>query len=304
MKLTKVHFLAGGGVILAGVAGLFLLRGGDEKKAAVEDGKSPHSDAARAKLEAMKNQPMQAPVLEGKSVTSALRSFDKEIIEYLHSGQSPDKDTNDVLPRNAARVNAVVYTAEGDKPRIVRIFVDVDRDGRSDEMWRFDEQGNLMRRAMRPDAKMRNYRDLYYLEGDSWAFKGGEGTTVNLPEPTPEERAAATAARELRPIDKKIIELAKTAGPGPVTFQQPDGKTANIVFLPHRGGPNAKGISGAQVDLDGDGKFEETWSIGASGIRRSVGEVDVNPQDPQGKTRRGGHSGDKYALTGDQWKKI
>jgi hypothetical protein len=297
MQLSRVHrfvwVAAAGALAAAGIGLVLVTRGGDDEKkqATAEDGsdKDPQSAVERRK----KNAQMEPPRRESPvNATTALRSFDKEIIDYLH-GAPPAKDVRDALPKLSAQVDAYVSTAAGNAPRIYKLEVDVDRDGRSDERWRLEADSTLVRRAMPPDAEVRFLRDTYVLDGDKWALRGGKGGTLNLPEPSADEVAQNLAARELRPVDKKALEIAQKKTAGSFDFKQPDGSTAKIVLFPAKPGktPNKLGL-----DLDGDRDFEEMWTVTKIGVRRTIrsGEGDKSV----------GLQAERYALSGDKWKRL
>jgi hypothetical protein len=287
MEVKKMRLLAVGGlaVAAAGVGLVWMVRGGDGGTAVEETKKEP-SEYDKKLQQARRNMLSEAPRQEEAStrteVIVPLRDIDREILQIVYA--SNPESRRDALPKATAQVNIRVSP----KTRSVeRVEIDLNRDGRIDERWTIGP--NVRRMVSLPDSPL---RDDYVLDADSWRLVSGKGATIAVEPATPEQVAENVAARELRPVDKKILALLGGAvRPGVQTIRV-DGRDVQVSVKTRPDGSSIRSIS---VDLDGDSKWDETWTVrGAGKIRRHVTTV----SEEDGRVR------ERYALVDGMWTKL
>jgi hypothetical protein len=200
-------------------------------------------------------------------VSVPLRKMDRQIFALLKGGADKKKVAK-AFSRAAPKVTVDARAA--DQP--ARVVIDLDGDGRSDEEWRVEPGGQAVRTA-RARNEVRD--DVFHLEGEQWKLVAGTGksATQEVVPPAP-----------LRPFDKVI--LAKAGKPDDEVADATPGKPYRVQLSKEMG---SKRLNRAKVDLDRDGKWDETWWMESSIVRRNV-----SPRDD-------GNYPDRYRLVNGKW---
>lgn len=193
------------------------------------------------------------------NVSVALRPMDAQILA-LAKQNADEKAVRKAFSQAPGKTPRVELKARGGE-KIVEVEVDLDGDERVDERWRVEPSGAAVRTArVRDDSR----DDVFKLEGDRWKLVSGSGksATQEVPAPVP-----------LRPVDKEI--LARAGKPGKPSDDATPGEPYRVALSAEQG--SAK-LNRVKLDLDRDGKWDETWWVELPIVRRSVSPKDNGDQ--------------------------
>ncbi|HKA86198.1 MAG TPA: hypothetical protein VKE22_00985 [Haliangiales bacterium] len=257
MKYTTFRWVVRGGVAAVGVgiiAWIATRRSSApaDKPAPVATEPAPVSPAPPPTPPPPPPQPARAPLIPGRD--APLREMDRKILALVDKSDGTSEKKN-AVPGGKYKVN--LYQDAGE-PKINRVKVDLNGNGKWDEKWSRD--GDTWKRRIAPkDDEV--YTTEVVLRGERWVGEAAEGAA---PGPAPAE--APKGVLVLRPGDQKILERikqplgdkGKNAVPESgwkVNLYQDAGKTS---------------VNRLRIDLDGDGRWDEKWTIDGGEIKREV----------------------------------
>jgi len=185
---------------------------------------------------------------------------------------------NDAMPDSPAKVTLQKENSP-DGPRVRRMTIDLDRDGRIDEIWMFTGFDKVQRHVKMHEE---HYTDLYDLDGDKWKLVQGFGATA-LMEPTD----STDNVFDLRPVDQDVLPLVGTK----VSGKQEDALPGKAYRVNLYSMNRSQRVDRIDIDIDRDNKVDERWNVRGQ-IRR-----ETNPGDD-------GKFTEVYVLQKDKWRKI
>ncbi len=221
---------------------------------------------------------------------SELSDVDREVLR-LRDRPLSDGTPDGASTKYRSKSGTVVIELRADTAKGAtgwdRAKVDLDGDKLFDEKWDF-RAGNIVTRKVSTADDGVTYSDVYRLQNRKWILtKTGDGGTVSS--------VAATGTS--RAIDATVLELLKAplsngvddAGSLKYRVKSPPA----VIELRCDTAKGFKSWNRVKLDLDGDKKFDEKWTITATGtIERSV-----SPNDDDTYT-------DKYERRGAEWVKV
>jgi hypothetical protein len=233
----------------------------------------------------------QGPALTGvRANPSELSDIDREVLR-LRDRPLSDGTPDGASTKYRSKNGKVVIELRADTAKGAtgwdRAKVDLDGDKLFDEKWDF-RPGNIVTRKVSTADDGVTYNDVFRLRSRKWVLeKTGDGATVS----------SVAANGTSRAIDATVRELLKS----PLTNGVDDGGSLKyrvksppaVIELRCDTAKGFKSWNRVKLDLDGDKKFDEKWTVTASGaIERSV-----SPNDNDTYT-------DKYELRGSEWVKV
>jgi hypothetical protein len=241
-------------------------------------------------------QPAQPVAAKGPTLTgvranpSELSDTDREVLR-LRDRPLSDGTPDGASTKYRSKNGKVVIELRADTAKGAsgwdRAKVDLDGDKLIDEKWDF-RPGNIVTRKVSTSDDGVNYNDVFRLQNRKWILaKTGEGATIS----------SVAATGSTRSIDATVRELLKS----PLTNGVDDGGSLKyrvksppaVIELRCDTAKGFKSWNRVKLDLDGDKKVDEKWTVTASGaIERSV-----SPNDNDTYT-------EKYELRGSEWVKV
>jgi hypothetical protein len=199
-----------------------------------------------------------------------LRDMDRKILALV-DGTGEKKDA---LPSAAYKVH--LYQDAG-QPKINRLKIDLDRNGKWDEKWTRD--GETWKRHVAPkDDEV--YTVEVFLRGGRWV---GDAASAPSPSPLPAAGSPSTGVVGIRPGDQKVLERLKR----PLGSKGKDAvpESGWKVNLYQDAGKPA--VNRLKIDVDGDGKWDEKWTIDGEDVKREVAPADDEKYTEEWRLRGG-----------------
>jgi hypothetical protein len=288
MDLKKVRMVALGAVVVAAGVGLYLMTRPEQpeqktaaippttpEEAAADERRKRYNERMLARLKAREGQ-------ERKKEAFPLRDLDREILRLAEEGRYRES-AKDVLPKHLAQIDLTVKTdPTSGRTVVTHANVDLNRDSRVDERWTFGEK---IKRDARSIDDLRGWVDEFVLEDDQWKLEDGRGHTAGQ---QPAERPPNAGPLELRDLDKRVLQAAKSPPEGKIVEDLTPGEPQRVML--HKSGRKVQRVA---IDYDRDTIWDEQWIFGREGeIQRAV-----SPED-------NGRYTERWTLRDNHWVRI
>lgn len=238
---TFITLVIGAGVLVGG--GLIYLIAG-----AVERSRAEQREHAQEQLEQQRDLGRSTDALD-RAASQGVFAVEPQMRGILGTPSSGETKRKDLFEGRGPKIN--IYAEDG---VWARAKVDIDRDDKWDEKWRWDS-GTIYR------AVSANDDEDYGVE-----IALAEVSTPTEPAPVPAPTGDTSSLRE---VDNLMLELLGR----PVVAKIKDA-SAGRPFKINLYSDDGVRFNRAKVDLDRDDKWDEKWEFGEDSITRKVSSAD------------------------------